>query len=85
MEERLNRIEDKLDKLVEVQTAIQIDVAEHIRRTALAEENIQKLAQQMQPVQEHVAFIKVSGKLLMGLAAIAAAVTTIWQLFGGKQ
>lgn len=84
MEQRLNRIEEKLDKLVELQSEIRIDVSEHIRRTQIAEENIEKLSNSMQPVQEHVAFIRGLGKLITILLAAGAAVITMWQSFGGK-
>lgn len=84
MDERLSRIEQKLDKLTEIQTYIQMDVAEHIRRTEIAEDNIKEIAKEIKPIQEHVAFLRISGKLLGTLAAIAAVITTIWQLFGGK-
>jgi nitrogen fixation/metabolism regulation signal transduction histidine kinase len=84
MDDRLLRIEDKIDRLVEVQTLIQLDVAEHIRRTEIAENNIQQIAKEIKPIQEHVAFLRISGKLIAALAALAAVITSIWQLLGGK-
>jgi len=82
--DRLNRIEDKLDKMLEVQVEMQKDVAHHIYRTELAEANIEKIANEIKPIQEHVAFLRVSGKLLAGVVAILAAVASIIQLLGGK-
>ncbi len=74
MEKRFDRIEERLDRIVDVQSGMQADIQEHIRRTAIAENNIEKLAVAMAPVQEHVAFIRGMGKFLALVAALAAAV-----------
>lgn len=85
MEERLNRIEEKLDRIVESQGAMQGDIREHIRRTAIAEDNIEKLSKAMAPVQEHVAFVRGLGKLLTILGTLIGGLAAIWQTFlGGK-
>lgn len=84
MEQRLNRIEEKLDRIVDIQAEMRADIAEHIRRTEIAESNIEKLSNNIKPIQEHVAFIRGIGKLITILLAAAAAVATIWQSFGGK-
>lgn len=84
MDARLTRIEEKMDKVLEVQTELRVDVAEHIRRTEIAEQNIEKLANAIQPIQEHVAFIRGFGKITGILLAAVAAIATIWQSFGGK-
>jgi hypothetical protein len=73
MDERLLRLEEKLDKVVDTQAEIKADLQEHMRRTLIAESNIDKLAQNMAPVQEHVAFIRVLGRLI-ALAATAVAI-----------
>jgi hypothetical protein len=71
--DRLGRVENKIDRIIDIQTQVQIDVAEHMRRTLIAEENIEKLADKMEPIQKHIAFIDVLGKLI----AVAAAIATI--------
>jgi len=63
MEERLLRLEEKLDRIVDTQAQIQANLQEHMRRTEIAEDNIEKLATNMAPVQEHVAFIRGASKL----------------------
>jgi hypothetical protein len=73
----LGRIEDKLEKHSELLTHIYGNLQEHMRRTAIAETNIENLARAMGPVQEHVAFIKVVGKLLALLATLAAIYAAI--------
>jgi hypothetical protein len=72
--EQMGRIEDKIDRIVTIQTQLQIDVAEHMRRTEIAENNIEKLSLNMVPVQKHVAFIEVSGRLLAVLAVVATII-----------
>lgn len=84
MDDRFNRIEDKLDEVLRVQVEMQRDVAHHIYRTELAEGNIEKIANEIKPIQEHVAFLRGLGKLVMAVAAIGAALATIIQLIGGK-
>jgi nitrogen fixation/metabolism regulation signal transduction histidine kinase len=84
MDERLVRIENKVDRLIEIQTYIQVDVAEHIRRTEIAESNIKEIAKEIKPIQEHVAFLKYSGKLVTILAAVAGAVVALIQLIKGN-
>lgn len=84
MDERLGRLEDKLDRVLEIQVEMQQDVAHHIYRTELAENNIEKIASQIRPVQEHVAFIRGLGRLVMAISAIGAALATVIQLIGGK-
>lgn len=74
MDERITRIENKLDKIVDLQGDMKADLQEHIRRTEIAEGNIDKLALAMAPVQEHVAFIRVITKLISGAVAVAAVV-----------
>ena len=78
MDERFNKIEDKLDKLVEIQTEIKIDVAEHIRRTNLAENNIEKLYDAIQPIQQHVALVRGLGNLTAWSLGILTAIATIY-------
>lgn len=80
MDERLLRLEEKLDKVVDTQSEIRADLQEHMRRTEIAEINIEKLAQLMAPVQEHVAFIKVLGKLLTTAGVIAGIVAALLSL-----
>lgn len=72
-----------LDKLIE----IQVDIAEirkdlnyHILRTGQNEEMIEIIAKEIKPIQEHVAFLKYSGKLITVLTAIAGVVVAYLQL-----
>lgn len=78
LDERLDRIESKLDKLSDIQTTIQLDVAEHIRRTALAEANIDKITEALQPVRTHVTTVQAVVTATAWVVGIIAAIATVY-------
>lgn len=78
LDERLDRIEGKLDKLSDIQTNIQIDVAEHIRRTAIAEENIDKLSEALQPIRTHVTMVQTIITAIAWTLGIVATIATVY-------
>lgn len=80
MDVRFDKIEDKLDRHSDALSSIQANLQEHMKRTEIAENNIEKLALAMAPVQEHVALVNASGKLITALVAIVGAIAAIWQL-----
>lgn len=81
LDERLDRIESKLDKLSDIQGQIQIDVAEHIRRTALAEANIDKITEALQPVKTHVTMVQTVITTTAWVVGIIAAIATVYSAF----
>lgn len=81
LDERLDRIESKLDKLSDIQGQIQIDVAEHIRRTALAEANIDKITEALQPVKTHVTMVQTVITTAAWVVGIIAAIATVYSAF----
>lgn len=81
MDEKFTRIEYKMDRLVEVQNEILVNLSEHMRRTELAEESIEKLAEAIKPVQEHVAVVRGMGRVTAWLVGIAAGIATVVMLF----
>jgi chromosome segregation ATPase len=81
MDSRLDRIEEKLDKIVETQTHIQVDVAEHIRRTQIAEDNIEKLSEALQPIRHHVTMVQTVITVTTWTLGIAAAIATTYAAF----
>lgn len=81
MDSRLDRIEEKLDRIVEVQGQIQVDVAEHIRRTQIAEDNIEKLSEALQPVTTHVTMVQTVITITTWTLGIAAAIATTYAAF----
>jgi len=81
LDERLDRIESKLDKLSDIQTTIQVDVAEHIRRTNIAEENIDKITEALQPVKTHVTTVQAVVTATAWVVGIVAAIATVYGAF----
>lgn len=77
MDENLRRLEDKLDKVSDSISSIDVTLGkqsvsleEHIRRTELLEER-------MKPVEAHVIFISGMTKLILAIATVAGAVAAI--------
>lgn len=81
MDEKLTRIESKIDKLdsrldiIDITTAKQeINIHEHIRRTNLLEERVEQIREELKPVEIHVHYmhgtLKAIGvlSLLIGIA-----------------
>jgi predicted nucleic acid-binding Zn-ribbon protein len=81
MKEQLTKIEEKLDKVDEKLSSIDVtlarqakDLEHHIYRTSLAEENIELLRIELQPVKKHVALVDAGLKLVGALASATAFV-----------
>ena len=65
IKDRLERIEGKQDKIQEnmaemvvVLTKNTADIAHHIQRSDLAEENLELLREDLKPIKHHVEFVK---------------------------
>ncbi len=79
MKEQLTKIEEKLDKVDEKLSSIDVtlarqakDLEHHIYRTSLAEENIELLRTELQPVKRPVALMAASLKVIGALASAVA-------------
>jgi hypothetical protein len=79
----------KLDQVVAIHTEMQIDIAEirrdiahHIKRTDLAEENLADLRADVRPIKKHVAMIEGAFKLLGVLAVLMGLVTGYLKILG---
>lgn len=79
MENRLDKIENKIDKLDERLDRIDVTLAKqhesldhHIKRTALAEENIEILRSEIKPLSQHVATINHLAKIVSVMGTFAA-------------
>jgi chromosome segregation ATPase len=88
MKEQLTKIEEKLDKVDEKLSSIDVtlarqakDLEHHIYRTSLAEENIELLRTELQPVKKHVALMDASLKVIGALASAIAFVLGIIRMF----
>lgn len=87
MEEKLDKIEEKIDKIddkisnIDVTLAKQAkDLEHHIYRTDLAEQNIELIRQEMQPVKKHVALVDASLRIIGALASIATFIAGVYKL-----
>lgn len=76
---KLDKIENKIDKVIDHTTSIDITLAkqhlvleEHIKRTALLEK-------QVVPIQEHVNFINKLTKLVLAVVTAGAAIIEAWK------
>lgn len=79
MEARLDRVEDKLDQVLLIQADIRADLQDHMRRTIINENNVDKIVAALAPVQEHVAFVRGLGKLLTILGTLLGGLFAAWQ------
>lgn len=81
-------IHDKLNKITDVLTEIQIsqartevNMAEHMRRTQLNEENMALIREELIPIKEHVTQVRTTGRILMWVIAAAGSIGTAFTAF----
>jgi uncharacterized protein with PhoU and TrkA domain len=84
MDEKLNKIADALVDMKVDLAEIRKDLNYHIMRTDQNDEKIELIAKEIKPIQEHIAFLRYSGKLVTILAAVAGAVVALIQLIKGN-
>ena len=73
IQKQLESLDAKLDKLSDVQVDIRIDLAEHMRRTELAERRLEIVESELRPVVEHVHSLQTSMKVILKIAAIISS------------
>lgn len=81
-------MEEKLTKITEILTQVQVDIAEirkdvnyHILRTDQNEYKIQQVADAIKPVQNHVHVVEALGKLIAWTIGLGAGIATIIAIF----
>lgn len=91
MDEKLNDIKDdvseiksdvsELVKIQQTQSTIlehqHESLKEHMRRSDLLEQHIEKVRVEMKPVEDHVKFVKMFLRVVLGLLAGAASIAAI--------
>ncbi len=86
--DRLDKLEEKIDlkfdKVIEdvnhikiEQSEIKADVKYHIKRTDIAEENIQLVRKELEPIKKHVSMVNGALKLIGLVGVIATIVMAI--------
>ena len=87
MQEQLDKIEEKLDRVEAKISSIDVTIAKqakdlehHIYRTDLAEQNLEILRGEMEPVKKHVALMDASLKVIGAIASIATFIIGVIKL-----
>jgi predicted nucleic acid-binding Zn-ribbon protein len=80
IEEKIDRVEDRISN-IDVTLAKQAkDLEHHIFRTDLAEQNIEIIRNEMQPVKKHVALVDATLKVIGALASLTTFIFGIIKL-----
>jgi len=74
---KLDKINENINEIKISQSRTEIIMDEHIRRTALNEENINLLRQEFKPVKKHVTFIN---NIFIFISAIGAIIIFLKQV-----
>jgi hypothetical protein len=71
-------VSDKLDRMNDVLTEVRISqgrteviMEEHIRRTGIAEDNINLIREEMKPIKKHVLLLNILWKVAIGISSVA--------------
>lgn len=81
MSDKLDKIQEDIIDIKVAIVAIQKDINYHIMRTDLAEEKIDLLKTELDPISKHVTLMKLSAKIGVFLAGLAAFIATIKSFF----
>lgn len=81
VEDRLDRINERLDDIIKVQIEQAADLKHHIYRTGLAEDHLRKLEDELKPVKAHVSMVNGILKGIGGLAVLASIVKAAIEVF----
>jgi hypothetical protein len=80
MFERQEKIIEDLNEIKVIQAMQAESLKEHIRRTALAEENIELLRKELEPVEEHVDNVRFLLKVGYWFVGFVVSIFTIIQI-----
>lgn len=80
IDEKLERIEDKISNIDVTLTKQAKDLEHHIYRTDLAEENIELLRSELDPIKKHINFVDASLKVIGLIASGMTFILGIYKL-----
>lgn len=87
MQDRFDKVDEKLDKIevkisnIDVTLARQAkDLEHHIYRTELAEENIQLIRKELEPVKKHVNIMDATFKVIGVFASIVSFAFGVYKI-----
>lgn len=81
IDKKIDRIDNKLEKMEVIQDKQEANLAEHLYRTELAEENIEMLRGDIKPLEKHAYMINGGLKVLGAVSLIASLVKLLTLLF----
>lgn len=84
VEDKLDKISERLDDIVKVQIEQAADLKHHIYRTDLAEARMDSIEEDLKPIKKHVDMLNGALKAVGGLAVLASivkAVIEVWKFF----
>jgi len=80
IELKLDRLDERLDKISITLTSQAVTLKEHVRRTNIAEQRIDSLGLDLKPIQRHVSQIRGVGKFIGLLGTLSAIAAVIYSL-----
>ncbi len=72
--ETLDKISDRINEVEKTLVKQEANLSEHMKRTELAEENLQLLREELKPLEKHVYYIEGAFKLVGGIGVIVSLV-----------
>ena len=81
-ENKIDKLDARLDSIEKVQVKQEANLGEHMRRTETAEENINLLREELKPVKKHVAYMEGALKGLGVVSLIVGVAAGIVKIFG---
>jgi BRCT domain type II-containing protein len=79
--EVLDKISDDVSELKVTSAKQEENIKEHIRRTEIAEENLELIRKEMQPLKEHVIVINGVLKIVGAVSVIVGSIAGIVRMF----
>jgi hypothetical protein len=87
LDQKLDKVVDKMDSMYKTMqgqaltlTEQSVTLKEHIRRTELAEKNIEAIRRELKPVQKHVAMVHGALKLIGLICLVGGFVVALLEL-----
>ena len=81
IKESIEEIKKDIGEIKTSQKVMERDIAHHIKRTDIAEENLKLLRGDLRPVEDHVAMMNGALKFLGIVSVLVAIVSGIFKIF----
>lgn len=77
IEAKMDKMQDNMGEMKEILARNTSDIEHHIKRTDLAEQNLELLREDLKPIKNHVSFVK---GVMWALGIVGAFVMALHQL-----